>query len=81
MTADIVNLKRMRKAKARAGKAGIAAVNRLASGRSKAEREMAAAQAARATGVLDGAMRAKVPRPADPPVTPAANGPACGKRS
>ena len=55
MTADIINLKRVRKAKARAAKAETAAHNRAASGRTKAERVKTAAETARANALLDGA--------------------------
>ena len=55
MTADIINLKRVRKAKAHVAKADSAAVNRAAFGRTKAERAIAEAEAARANQLLDGA--------------------------
>ena len=55
MTADIINLKRARKAKARKDKAEAAAVTRAAFGRSKAEQEASDAEAQRTRHVLDGA--------------------------
>ena len=57
MPADIVNLNKVRKAKARAEKAGEAAVNREKFGRSKAERARLAAEDARRQRELDGAQR------------------------
>lgn len=57
MPADIVNLNKVRKAKARAEKAGEAAVNRKKFGRSKAERARLAAEDARRQRELDGARR------------------------
>ena len=57
MTAEIVNLKRVRKAKARAAKGATASVNRAAFGRTRADRESEAAKAALEARVLDGAHR------------------------
>ena len=57
MTAEIINLNRARKAKARAEKAGTAAANKMAFGRSKADRSATRAQAERAAALLDGAKR------------------------
>ena len=54
MTAEIITLKRARKAKARAAKDETAARNRAASGRTKAERTKTAAETERAAKVLDG---------------------------
>jgi hypothetical protein len=61
MTAEIVNLKRVRKAKARADKGGTAAINRAAFGRTKAERESESANAALQARALDGAQRTQPP--------------------
>lgn len=55
--AEIVNLRRARKAKARAATAAQADANRLAFGRTRAEREVAALDAERARRLLDGAKR------------------------
>lgn len=57
MPADIVNLNKIRKAKARAEKAGKAAENREKFGRSKAERNKLAIEEAQRQRVLDGAQR------------------------
>lgn len=54
---DVVNLRRARKAKARVDAATTAAANRVAFGRTKAEREAAAAEEARRHKALDGAKR------------------------
>lgn len=55
--AEIVNLRRARKAKARTVAATQADANRLAFGRTKAERQAAAADADRTRRLLDGAKR------------------------
>lgn len=52
--ADIVNLNRFRKTKARAEDKARAAENRVAFGRTKAERQAAKAEAEREKRVLDG---------------------------
>ena len=52
---EIVNLKRHRKRKDRAAKEEIAAENRVQFGRTKAERDAAAADAERRARMLDGA--------------------------
>lgn len=57
MTADIVNLRRARKAKARSGKDAEAAENRAKFGRTKAERARDAIEQARARRAVDGALR------------------------
>lgn len=54
---EVVNLRRARKARARDTAETTAATNRAAFGRSKAERETTAAQAARLERGLDGAKR------------------------
>lgn len=54
MTGDIVNLRRARKAKARAESANEAATNRARFGRSRLERSQAEAAAASADRHLDG---------------------------
>ena len=54
---DVVNLRLARKAKARAGAAAGAAANRVAFGRTKAQKSAAAAETARTDRVLDGARR------------------------
>ena len=53
--AEIVNLNRTRKAKARAAREAEAAANRAAHGRTKAERARDAAEAAKRRALLDGA--------------------------
>jgi hypothetical protein len=55
--AEIINLRRARKAKARADAARQADANRLAFGRTRAEREVATRDADRARRLLDGAKR------------------------
>ena len=57
MTAQIINLKRARKAKARAAKAEEAGRNRAAFGRPKSERAASDAERARGQSLLDGARR------------------------
>ncbi len=54
---EIVNLRRARKAKARAVAAAQADANRLAFGRTKAERKATALDTERARRLLDGAKR------------------------
>lgn len=54
---EVVNLKRARKAKARAAADADAAANRVAHGRSKAERNQARAEKAAADRKLDGHKR------------------------
>jgi hypothetical protein len=56
---EVVNLRRARKARARDTAETTAATNRAAFGRSKAEREAAAAKTARLERGLDGAKREK----------------------
>ncbi len=60
--AEIVNLNRVRKAKARAAKADEAAENRVKFGRSKAAREQEAEQKVRAKRTLDGKQLDPEPR-------------------
>jgi hypothetical protein len=55
--ADIVNLNRARKAKARDAAQAIATANRVAHGRTKAEKQAAKAEAERRQRELDGAKR------------------------
>jgi len=55
--AEIINLRRARKTAARGDKEAEAAANRLAHGRTRAEREASRAEAARAARLLDGAKR------------------------
>lgn len=55
MTAKIVNLRKARKAKARADKERTAAENRVVHGRSKAERQREASDKDRLQRELDGA--------------------------
>ena len=50
---DVVNLRRFRKARERAGRAEDAARNRAASGRTRAERDASADAAKRAAAALD----------------------------
>jgi hypothetical protein len=59
MTADIVNLNKVRKAKARADMRKQAERNRAASGRPKHERERTAAEQELASRRLDGSERTK----------------------
>ncbi|MBM3564009.1 MAG: DUF4169 family protein [Alphaproteobacteria bacterium] len=56
---DIVNLRRARKQRARRAKDEAAQVNRAAHGRSKAERELTAAQTRLEAVKLDGHRRAR----------------------
>jgi hypothetical protein len=55
--AEIVNLNRVRKAKARVDAVKTADANRARFGRTKAERQAEAAEQARRTALLDGAKR------------------------
>jgi hypothetical protein len=55
--AEIINLNRARKARARDEAKATAAVNRAAHGRTKGQREGAEAERARADRLLDGAKR------------------------
>jgi hypothetical protein len=55
--AEIVNLRRARKAQARAASEAQAATNRLVHGRSKAEKRTAETEQARREQILDGAKR------------------------
>jgi len=55
--AEIINLRRARKAKARVDAARQADANRIAFGRTKAERQATAADADRTRRLLDGAKR------------------------
>ena len=57
MGADIINLKRARKLRAREAKEETAAQNRVQFGRTKAERALVTAQQTREALVLDGAKR------------------------
>jgi Domain of unknown function (DUF4169) len=57
MAAEIINLRRVRKAKARADKQVQAASNRIAFGRTKAEKLQAEAEERLAARRLDGAKR------------------------
>lgn len=57
MPADIVNLRRARKAKARADHDRQAAENRIAFGRTRIEKEQAKAEEDRAVRTLDGHRR------------------------
>ena len=59
MTADIVNLRKARKAKARADKEREAAVNRAAFGRTRSQKELEALDKARAAKALDAAERTR----------------------
>lgn len=61
MSADIVNLRRARKAKARAEKEQRAAENRVLFGRSKTERTMSAAEKERSLAAHDGLKLSPVP--------------------
>lgn len=54
---EVVNLRQARKAAARRTKEAEAAANRLAHGRTRAEREATKAEKERATRLLDGARR------------------------
>ena len=54
---EVINLRRARKAKARVDAETKAAANRAAFGRTKAEREAAAAEVAKRESALDGAKR------------------------
>ena len=55
--AEIINLRRVRKAKARDAAAVVADTNRAAFGRSKAERDASAQTVAQRERLLDGAKR------------------------
>jgi len=55
--AEIINLNKARKAKARVDKTARAEENRVRFGRTKAEKQAEAAKAARAERLLDGAER------------------------
>lgn len=59
--AELVNLNRLRKRKARAEKEAAAAENRIRFGRTKAEKQAAKAEGARAGKALDGHRRDDVP--------------------
>ncbi len=59
MTAEIINLRRARKAKAREDREKEATANRAAFGRTKAEREAAELERERAVRLLDQARREK----------------------
>ena len=65
--AEIVNLRRARKDRARAAKDVRAADNRAQFGRSKAEKRAAGAERGRAETDLDGKKLADGPAPGDPP--------------
>ena len=60
--ADIVNLRLARKARARADAQATAAANRVAHGRSRAEKQADRAEKARQEAVLDGARIDPAPR-------------------
>ena len=66
--ADIINLRRARKAKVRAGQQAEAASNRVRFGRTKAERDKAATEAARDQARHDGQLREPAPGVSVPPV-------------
>ena len=55
--AEVVNLNKARKARARAAKAATATTNRALHGRTKAQKQADAAEKARREAVLDGAKR------------------------
>lgn len=57
MTAEVINLRLARKARARAAAQDAAATNRARHGRTKAERLATQADAERASRLLDGARR------------------------
>ncbi len=57
MTSSVVNLRQARKRKARDEKAASADANRIAHGRTKAERDTAAAERTLRARTLDGARR------------------------
>ncbi len=57
MSAEIINLRRARKAKARTGREKEAEANRLASGRTKAERKVTEAERDRADRTIEGHRR------------------------
>ena len=61
MTAEIVNLRKARKAMVRRNKEQTSAANRAAFGRSKAQRHLEAMEKERARQVLDSAQRASKP--------------------
>ncbi|GBQ37730.1 DUF4169 family protein [Gluconacetobacter azotocaptans] len=61
--AEIVNLRQVRKRKARAGQAQVAAENRALYGRTRTERDRQSQEAARATQTLDGARVEREPDP------------------
>jgi hypothetical protein len=59
MSADIINLRRARKAKARAGREDAAASNRRLFGRTKSEKQQDAAERERAARTIEGHRRDK----------------------
>lgn len=59
--AEIINLNRARKARAKAGAKTTAQANRAAHGRTKGQRDGAEAERAKASRLLDGAKREKPP--------------------
>ena len=63
MTGEVVNLRRARKVRDRAERETVAAANRVAFGRTKAERETRSVEAARSERRLDG--HRLVPRDGD----------------
>ncbi len=65
--AEIVNLRRARKDRARAAKDARAADNRTRFGRGKAEKRATEAERGRAEAGLDGKKLADDPAPGDPP--------------
>ena len=56
---EIVNLNRARKARAKAAKTALAATNRVAHGRTKAERRLAEKERDRGSSLLEGHRREK----------------------
>ncbi|GBQ84437.1 hypothetical protein AA13595_1408 [Gluconacetobacter johannae DSM 13595] len=61
--AEIVNLRQVRKRKARAEQAQVAAENRVLHGRTRTERDRQSQEAGRATRTLDGARVEREPDP------------------
>lgn len=59
MTGEVVNLNRVRKARAKAAKSAAAKANRAHFGQTKAERDAQAAATTRRNALLDGARREK----------------------
>lgn len=61
--ADVINLSRFRKAKARAEKARLAEEQRVRHGRSKLEKQVVAGEQQRMADVLDGKWLVREPEP------------------